>query len=57
MPRSRIPPADYVLESSTKDMNRYSTSTLRDLVRIFNETSQTLEQVCSLPDHGLHLTS
>jgi hypothetical protein len=45
MPRSRAPPADYVLEGSTKDLNRYSTPDLRVLAKEFNEASQILEQV------------
>jgi hypothetical protein len=44
MPRNRAPPSDYVLEGSTKDVHRYSTPALRELVRELGEAALLLEQ-------------
>ena len=47
LPRSRQPPTDYVLESSTKEVHRYSTPTLRGLVTDLNDANQKLVQASS----------
>ncbi len=57
MPRNRAAPADYMLESSTKDVHRYSTLALRQLVRELGDAAILLEQASACVSTGLGTTS